>query len=149
MSTTSHYDPESVLPHRGRMVLLDTVEAWDGQSLIASVTIRPDSAFCGEAGVPGHIGIEYMAQACGAFAGVEAREAGERVRIGFLLGTRNCAIRRGWYRVGERLTVSASLVYRDGQMANFDTRIEIAGESIAEARLTVYQPDMVAGEPRG
>ena len=149
MSTVSRYDPESVLPHRGRMVLLDTIEAWDRHTLIATVIIRPDSLFCGEGGVPGHIGIEYMAQACGAFAGVEAREAGEAVRIGFLLGTRNCAIRRGWYRIGERLTVSASLVYRDGQMANFDTSIAIAGESVAEARLTVYQPDTVATEPRG
>jgi predicted hotdog family 3-hydroxylacyl-ACP dehydratase len=147
MSMTARYDPQSVLPHRGRMILLDTIETWDGLCLVASVTIRRDSLFGGDAGVPAHIGIEYMAQACGAYAGVEAREAGERVRIGFLLGTRNCEIRRDRYRVGERLTVSASLVYRDGQMANFDTRIEIAGESVAEARLTVYQPDMIETEP--
>jgi predicted hotdog family 3-hydroxylacyl-ACP dehydratase len=130
----------ALLPHRPPMILLDAVLACDAASLVATVTIRPTSLFLEAEGVPGHVGLEYMAQACGAFAGMEALRQGEAVRIGFLLGTRRYIMRAPWFRLGERLTVSVSLGYRDEAMANFDGSIEIAGKLAAEGRLTVYQP---------
>jgi predicted hotdog family 3-hydroxylacyl-ACP dehydratase len=130
----------ALLPHRPPMILLDAVLACDAASLVATVTIRPISLFLEAEGVPGHVGLEYMAQACGAFAGMEALRQGEAVRIGFLLGTRRYIMRAPWFRLGERLTVSVSLGYRDEAMANFDGNIEIAGKLAAEGRLTVYQP---------
>jgi len=139
----------SLLPHRPPMILLDEVVAWDGAILAASLTIRKETLFLEADGVPAHIGIEYMAQTCGAFAGAQALDRGEKVRIGFLLGTRRYTAHRPWYRLGDRLTVAASLVYADEQMANFDVRIEVSGELAAAAQLTVYQPgpDAVGGGP--
>src|SRR5258707_6077248 len=113
-----------LLPHRPPMILLDEVVSWDGTTLAAALTIRPDTLFLEAEGVPAHIGIEYMAQTCGAFAGAQAVDAGREVRIGFLLGTRRYVAHRPWYRLGERLTVTASLVYADDSMANFEVRIE-------------------------
>jgi predicted hotdog family 3-hydroxylacyl-ACP dehydratase len=130
----------ALLPHRPPMILLDAVLACDVASLVATVTIRPTSLFLEAEGVPGHVGLEYMAQACGAFAGMEALRKGEAVRIGFLLGTRRYIMHAPWFRLDECLTVSVSLGYRDEAMANFDGRIEIAGKLMAEGRLTVYQP---------
>jgi len=129
-----------LLPHRPPMILLDEVVAWDGVSLVAAVTIRADTLFLEPDGVPAHIGIEYMAQTCGAFAGAQALAAGQPVRIGFLLGTRRYTAHRPWYRIGERLTITASLVYADVEMGNFDVRIEVAGALAATAQLNVYQP---------
>jgi predicted hotdog family 3-hydroxylacyl-ACP dehydratase len=131
---------EALLPHRPPMILLDAVLACDVASLVATVTIRPTSLFLEAEGVPGHVGLEYMAQACGAFAGMEALRKAEAVRIGFLLGTRRYIMHTPWFRLDECLTVSVSLGYRDEAMANFDGRIEIAGKLAAEGRLTVYQP---------
>jgi ApeP dehydratase len=71
------------------MILLDEVIGDDNYSLTAEVTITRDSVFLRSDGVPGHVGVEYMAQACGAFAGVHALDSGQPVRIGLLLGTRN------------------------------------------------------------
>jgi predicted hotdog family 3-hydroxylacyl-ACP dehydratase len=139
---------ETLLPHRPPMILLDAVVACDEARLSAVVTIRPTSLFLDADRVPGHIGIEYMAQACGAFAGAEALRRGEAVRIGFLLGTRRYIMHAPWFHLGECLTVSVSLGYRDGSMATFDGRIDVAGTLAAEARLIVYQPQ-VAGEDIG
>jgi predicted hotdog family 3-hydroxylacyl-ACP dehydratase len=139
----------SLLPHRPPMILLDEVVSWDGAILVAALTIRPETMFLEAEGVPAHIGVEYMAQACGAYAGAQALDSGREVRIGFLLGTRRYVAHRPWYRLGERLTVTASLVYADEAMANFDVRIEVSGALAAAAQLTVYQPDpdAVGGEP--
>lgn len=123
------------------MLLLDKVVAYDEAALVASITITESSLFLSRNGVPGHVAIEYMAQACGAYAGAMALDAGEPVKIGFLLGTRLCRILAPWYRVGDRLLVSVSLVFHDEQMAAFDCKIELDGKLAADARLTVYQPD--------
>jgi predicted hotdog family 3-hydroxylacyl-ACP dehydratase len=136
---------DTLLPHRPPMILLDEVLASDEASLVATVTIRPTSLFLEAEGIPGHVGLEYMAQACGAFAGIEALRKREAVRIGFLLGTRRYIMHAPWFRLDERLTVSVSLGYRDEAMANFDGRIEIAGKLVAEGRLTVYQPQDAVG----
>jgi predicted hotdog family 3-hydroxylacyl-ACP dehydratase len=90
--------------------------------------------------VPGHVGIEYMAQACGAYAGAQALDAGEPVKIGFLLGTRLCRVLVPWFRIGDCLIVTASIIFRDEQMAAFDCRVEIDGQLAADAQLKVYQP---------
>lgn len=125
------------------MVLLDAVAGWDDRALSAVLEIRADTPFREDAGVPAHVGIEYMAQACGAFAGIESLEAGRPVRIGFLLGTRRFVARDAWFRVGDRLVVDVTVVFREGRMGVFDCRITRDGQAVASARLTVFMPDDV------
>lgn len=131
-----------LLPHGPPMVLLDAVVDETDASLTAAVTIRPDSPFgvAGE-GVPAHVGIEYMAQACGVFAGLQAQRTGLPVRLGFLLGTRRYHASVPWLRVGWRLTVTVTAVFREGQMGVFDCRIRHEATEIAAAQITLYQPD--------
>jgi predicted hotdog family 3-hydroxylacyl-ACP dehydratase len=139
------YPIAELLPHEPPMVLLDTVTGWMPGGLEAAVDIHPASPFHEPGrGVPAHVGIEYMAQACGAYAGLEAKEAGQPVRIGFLLGTRRYHCSVSWFKTGERLTVSISEVLRQGPMGVFDCRIGVAGNEVATARLNVYQPDDVS-----
>ena len=135
------YPIDRVLTHQPPMLLLDKVVGYDETALVASVTITESSLFLGPNGVPGHVAIEYMAQACGAYVGARALDAGEPVKIGFLLGTRLCRLLVPWYCVGDRLLVSVSIVFQDGQMAAFDCKIEIDDKLASDARLTVYQPD--------
>ena len=63
-----------LVPHSGRMLLLDRVVAADADSLQAEVDITAASMFAGEHGVGNWIGIEYMAQAVAAFAGWQAMQ---------------------------------------------------------------------------
>jgi predicted hotdog family 3-hydroxylacyl-ACP dehydratase len=123
------------------MILLDEVVGYDDTSLLAGVTITESSLFLAPEGVPAHVGIEYMAQACGAFAGAQALDHRQPVKIGFLLGTRLCRVMVPGFRIGDRLLILASIVFRDEQMAAFDCKIEIEGQLVADAQLKVYQPD--------
>src|SRR5262245_61944349 len=92
-----------LLPHSGRMVLLDQVLAIDGDGLSAGVELRNDSMFCVNGAVGAWVGLEYMAQAIGAYAGYNARLRGEPIRIGYLLGTRRYDSNQPHFPVGSRL----------------------------------------------
>jgi predicted hotdog family 3-hydroxylacyl-ACP dehydratase len=131
---------ESVLPHDRPMILIDEIVACDETSLVAAVTITDRSLFLEADGVPAYVGIEYMAQACGAYAGVRALAAGDPVRVGFLLGTRQYMAHVSCFRRDDRLTISVTMIYRDQEMGVFDCRIAVDGRLAAEAQLNVYQP---------
>jgi predicted hotdog family 3-hydroxylacyl-ACP dehydratase len=122
------------------MLLLDEVVGWNEERIVAAVTVRPDSLFLDEKGLPAHIAIEWMAQTCGALVGVKAIETGQPVRIGFLLGTRDFKSRISRFQVGDRLAITASAVFNDGQMAVFDCSVERGIEVCVTARLNVFQP---------
>jgi predicted hotdog family 3-hydroxylacyl-ACP dehydratase len=133
---------EDLLPHASPMLLLDEALTCDGEGAGAAVTIRPDHLFARAEGVPAHVGIEFMAQTCGVWAGGAAKLEGGAVRLGFLLGTRRYKAARPFFHFGERLEITARLVFRDQGMGVFDCRISGAGgEVLAEAQLSVYQPD--------
>ena len=87
------------------MVLLDRVVSFEDENLVTEVTIREDTLFCEAGGVPGWIGVEYMAQAVAAHAGAHARLAGNPPAIGFLLGTRSYECSVSQFSLGETLTV--------------------------------------------
>jgi len=81
-------DIRTLVPHAGPMVLLDRVISADEESLCAEVRIRHDSLFCRAGAVGAWVGLEYMAQAIGAYAGFTACLRGEPIKLGYLLGTR-------------------------------------------------------------
>jgi predicted hotdog family 3-hydroxylacyl-ACP dehydratase len=130
-----------IVPHAGRMRLLDRLVGFDGESLTAELTIRADNLFAHAQGVGAWVGIEYMAQAVAAFAGNEALVGGEKVKIGFLLGTRHYACNVAYFPIGAALRVSVRRESRgDNGFGSFTCTI--AGEGIAaEATVTVIQPD--------
>ena len=139
---------QDLLPHAGPMILLDEVIAHDETNLTAAVTVRPGRLFFVTGrGMPSHVAIEWMAQACGACAGAAARGRGLPVRIGLLLGTRNFVAKVAWFPEAERLHVKVRQSYNDGQMGSFDCRVEnsTTGAALATAQLMVYQPDDVSG----
>jgi predicted hotdog family 3-hydroxylacyl-ACP dehydratase len=134
-------DIRLLLPHSGPMVLLDRVIAVDEESLCAEVRIRPDSLFCHAGGVGAWVGLEYMAQAIGAYAGYSARLRGEPIRIGFLLGTRRYECSRPFFSVGSLLKVYATRVLQsENGLASFDCFIDDENGQLVRAGVTVYQP---------
>ncbi len=150
--TACPYTPAQLLPHAAPMLLLDRVLDWSPEGLVgAEVVIGPDTPFLEpQRGVPAHVGLEWMAQCCGLFAGLEAKAGGKPVRVGYLLGTRRYQAHRPWFGLGERLRVEARLVLRDGGMAVFDCAVRDTGDhavrgddkgTVATAQLTLYQPE--------
>lgn len=137
-------DIDSLVPHEGRMMLLDRVISVDEDSLCAEVRIRPDSMFCGEDGVGSWVGIEYMAQAIAAHAGYKSRLRGEPVKIGFLLGTRNYDAATPFFAVGSELRIYVrSLLMADNGLGSFECRAEDKTGIVAVATINVFQPENV------
>ena len=133
-------DIRDLLPHSGPMVLLDQVVAADDESLCAEVRVREDSLFYADGAVGGWVGLEYMAQAIGAYAGYRARLRGEPVRIGYLLGTRHYECKQPSFALGSVLKIYVKRVLQsDDGLASFDCHIEDEKGRIASANVTVFQ----------
>ena len=136
------YSVNDLLPHAPPMVLLDEVLRWEQGTVATTLTIRPESLFfTPDSGVPSYVGLEYMAQTCGIYAGIEAKIQGHPVRLGFLLGTRNFHASRDSFHLGDRLVIEATEVFRQDGMGVFDCRIKIGNEEVASAQLNLYQPE--------
>ena len=133
-------DIRDLLPHSGPMVLLDRVVAADDESLCAEVRVRADSLFYVDGGIGGWVGLEYMAQAIGAYAGYRARLRGEPVRIGYLLGTRHYECKKPIFVLGSLLKIYVKRMFQsDEGLASFDCHIEDDKGTLASANLTVFQ----------
>jgi len=128
----------TLLPQSGPMVLLDEVTACDGERISCRVAVRADGLFVEEGRVPAVVAIEYMAQAIGAFAGLRSHAAGEPVRIGYLLGTREMTLGVGHFEVGDELLVVAERLFGDEQLGSFRCAVWRGGAELAAATLNVY-----------
>ncbi|WP_242392195.1 ApeP family dehydratase [Anaeromyxobacter oryzisoli] len=130
---------EELVPHRGRMLLLDELVAFDGQRALCRVRLQRDSTFVEGGAVDAVIALEYMAQAVAAFAGMRGRAAGRPPRIGFLLGTRELVLSVDRFAVGDELMVEVAHVWGEDQLGVFDCTVSRGGEKVASAALNVYQ----------
>lgn len=129
-----------LLPHDGNMVLIDElVEEREG-GVTARLWVRSDGLFDRDGRVPAWVGIEYMAQTIGVYAGLQAKRAGNPVKLGFLLGTRRYQSNCADFRCGENLQVCVNEVLQGGNgLSVFEC--SITGNDITiSASLNVYQP---------
>jgi len=131
---------EELLPHSGRMVLLDRVIEFDEENMVAEVIVRDDGLFGHDNTVPAWLGIEYMAQTIAALGGMKRRLAGKTLNPGFLLGTRRYDCNVDIFAVGSVLTVNVKRLVEAQGLGVFDCRITAEG-ILASAKLNVYQPD--------
>lgn len=140
MTAVTDWDITELLPHTGVMVLLDRVVSFEEDRLIAALTVRGDGLLFGdERSVPAWAALEYMAQAIGAHVGLQAKQAGQPIRLGFLLGSRLLQSNVGTLPVGCKLAVTVEKIVQDEQLGVFDCRV--SGDNIEiSAKLNVYQP---------
>ena len=141
------YPVADLLPHAGRMVLLDHVLDATETVIEAELSVGPDNPFFEPGrGIAAHIAIEWMAQACGAFVGLEAKRAGVPVRIGFLLGTRRYSACTPWFASGQTLRVSARCeLIGDNGLGQFACHIhDAAGMLLGAAMVSVFEPPAAA-----
>ena len=139
-------DVRTLIPQSRRMALLDRIVASSAESLTAEVTVREESLFVEGGGGGAWVGIEYMAQAAAAFAGMMAHAHGGALRGGVLASVRRYECSRPDFPLGCRLHVT---VRRDGAsndtMSMFDG--EIVGDGVtAHGTLTIAHGGKAAGE---
>ncbi|MGH8445999.1 MAG: 3-hydroxylacyl-ACP dehydratase [Solimonas sp.] len=141
------YSIAELLPHGAGFVLLDALLDYGAEHASALVTIGRQSLFFEEGrGVPGWVGIEYMAQTIGAYGGIVRLQAGQPVAIGLLLGTRRYHCDADYFSAGTRLTVRAEQLVRDTSgVVAFDCMVAAGGQVLAQAEIKAYQPDDIEG----
>ncbi|SEN23008.1 hotdog family protein [Pseudomonas sp. ok266] len=133
-----------LLPHAGDMILIDSITSFDDEQIYTRLTVQPDGLFnLPDGSLPAWVGIELMAQSVAAFAGCHARQKGNPVELGFLLGTRKFECNVEAFPAGSELTIHGlrSLEDENG-MGVFECHINGAGIH-ASARLNVFRPPQV------
>lgn len=137
-----NYSIAEVLPHAGRMLLLDELLEYGEEHVVAGVTIRPDSVLCEPGqGVPSWVGLEYMAQTVAAFSGVEEVAQGMKPRIGLLLGSRSYKASVPLFPIGARLIVSATMLVRgDDDLVAFACEIRNGDQQYAVGDIKAVRP---------
>ena len=131
-----------LIPHSPPMVLIENILNYEENSLTADISIAENCKFYVNdiQGVPSWAGIEYMAQAIAAFAGIQAKMINEPVKLGFLLGTRKYNMFEKSFQVGERYQIHAKQLYVDSSgLASFDCFIAADTKQIVQARLNVFE----------
>jgi predicted hotdog family 3-hydroxylacyl-ACP dehydratase len=132
---------EELVPHRGRMCLLDTIVDYGEDWLRATVTPGPGARFATSDGVPAWVGIEYMAQAASAFGGIEQVQRGEQPSVGLLIGARYYRCMQDHFDFGVPLDVRVKIAMRDAEdFAAYDCHVELGGRRVAECTLKAYRP---------
>ncbi|WP_445180059.1 hotdog family protein [Pseudomonas sp. McL0111] len=130
-----------LLPHAGDMILIDEVLSFDDEQIHTRLTVRPDGLFnLPDGSLPAWVGIELMAQSVAAFAGCHARQKGNAVELGFLLGTRKFECNVEAFPAGSALTIHGLRSLEDDNgMGVFECHINAPGIH-ASARLNVFRP---------
>lgn len=136
-------DISPYVPHQRRMCLLDRLLDVGAEHLRADVMPDPTDLFATETGIPGWVGLEWLAQAIAAWAGVQRVTGGAKPAVGFLLGTRRYQCSQSSFAFGDPITVEIFLDFRAdnglgafrGQLLNDDNQV------IATAMLNVFQPE--------
>lgn len=130
-----------LLPHAGDMILIDSIERFDDEQIYTRLTVKSEGLFnLPDGSLPAWVGVELMAQSVAAFAGCHARQKGNPVELGFLLGTRKFECNVETFPAGTELSIHGLRSLEDDSgMGVFECHIH--GDGIhASARLNVFRP---------
>lgn len=132
-----------LIPHAGSMCLLDTVHAWDAQTIHASSTghTRIDHPLRSPAGLHAVHLAEYGAQAMAVHGALLARSRGsDAARPGMLVSLRDVQLMLEPVPPCGRLDVHAQCLYADDAGAQYAFRVEQEGRLFATGRAAVIHP---------
>lgn len=135
--------PEQLLPHTDSAVLLDEIVRDSEDSIEAAALVTATHPFfVPNHGVPVWVGIEMMAQAVAAHAGLSGQRAGRGPRRGMLLGTRRYQGHAPWFAEGMRLYIRADREFGDnGGLAACECRITCGDDVLAEATIVILEEE--------
>lgn len=127
--------------HREPMLFVDRLVDIDAESATCEWLVRDNPEFAAAGlGVPGYIGIEFMAQCVAVHSGARARVRGCEPPLGLLLGTRDYTCSIPYFEVGKLYRASCQELVRDSQgMGSFSCRIDTEDKCVAKARLAVFE----------
>ena len=132
-----------LLPHKGPAVLIDRILTNSPDSITVSARIARDHPFFVEGhGVPAWVGIEMMAQAIAAHAGLEGRREHREPRSGMLLGTRRYKTTTPWFAENSELEILAEREFgQNSGLAACNCKVFGNGATLATATIIIVEID--------
>ena len=137
-------DIEPLLPHSGDMVLLDEITEFTPDFIVAKTTIKPDNILIKNNILTTFSAIEIMAQAIGAYAGIQNKLQGLPVKLGYLLGSRNLEIFSEQIPIGTTLEIQAKVSITDSLgFSIFECQLmdDSTQKILLKGALNVFSPD--------
>ena len=141
----SNEELQSLIPHRGKMLLLSRVKEYNPTEghLCAEYDITKECIFYDPLvkGVPTWAGFEFMAQAISVLSGIKDSAKGIKPRMGFILSIPSMKIHVPFFKLGNHVEVRVKendcvdLVY------NFDGEAFLEGKKVMEGKLMVMEID--------
>jgi predicted hotdog family 3-hydroxylacyl-ACP dehydratase len=130
----------ALVPHAGRMCLLERIVRWDETSVTAATTSHrdPTHPLRGDRGLRAIHRCEYGAQAMALHGGLTARARGEQARPGLLVSLREVTLACDFVHdlVGELLVEARRLLASDDAW-QYEFAVVHAGRRLAHGRATV------------
>lgn len=130
----------SLVPHAGRMCLLERVIRWDEESLTAATATHRDPAHpLAQGGRLRAIHLcEYGAQAMAVHGGLIAAARGGRARPGLLVSLRDVELRCDFvHELAGELIVEARRLHASDSAWQYEFRVTHDGQRLAQGRATV------------
>lgn len=136
-------DISELLPHKGPAVLIDKILSDAPDSITVSARITRQHPFYVEGhGVPVWVGIEMMAQAIAAHAGLTGRRENREPRSGMLLGTRRYETKTSWFAENSDLEILAEREFGENSgLAACSCKVSCNGETLATATIIIVEID--------
>ena len=134
-----------LVPHKGKMLLLDRVRDYDlkENSITTEIDITRDNMFYEEelGGVPAWVAFEYMAQSVSALSGICGRAKGEKPKTGFILSVNGFKADIPVFKQGETVVVKVQEKTRVDQAVTFDGMAMIGDCVAVTTKLNTVEVD--------
>lgn len=132
---------DSLLPHRGTMLLLNGVhELSEAHAVVASDASIQSWYATETGGMPAWIGIELMAQAVAVHVGWCKRLKGFPAKQGVLLGTSRYQTNVSEF-TGQLIVSAQQVLMNDEGMGAYECAILSQGQCLATAVVKVFEPE--------
>ncbi len=139
--TTEACTVADLIPHRGRMCLIDGIETIDEQHGGVLLTrVGPDWPLVEGDRLDPLVLVEVVAQAAAVLAGWQRRHQERMGGRGWLVGVRRTELPAEPPAVGDVLRVRVQVDYEVEAYAVFKGRVERAGRTLAEVEIQTYRP---------
>ena len=135
----------NLLPHKGRMFLLDrAVDVdFDEYSITTQVDVTEQSMFYDETlgGIPSYVTFEYMAQSISALSGIDNRRQGLPPKVGVILSVSDFKTAVPVLKAGTTVTVLDVQQDIVDKVFSFSCTAYIGDTPVSSGKLTVMEVD--------
>ena len=133
-------DPQHLIPHRGRMLLVERVLDWRAGGVTCQGRIPADSPFALDGCAPALVAIELAAQTAAVFEALSRRASGSTAgpRLGYLVSVKAARFAVHELPLGEPLVAHVRSAGSAPPLALYDALVQREGSEVMTATLGAY-----------